>query len=574
MKLGYGGTKTEMEHLLEDAEKLKAKNGEVVDYSIDSFADIVEAIHVIQEEMGITGTTAEEADKTIEGSLASTKAAWENLVYGLARDDANISGLVENVVASAQNYANNVIPVIGRAFEGLGEMIGIVVQGIMEGLPQFAEVGMQTISQISTSIGESLPELIPRGLEIVLTLAESIINNLPELVSSAMTLLTGFAEGLIGAIPVLDAKVPEIIVAVVNAILASIPSIIDSGTKLMSSIMNDMPKIIKNAKDKIPKLIKGITGAITEHVPEIIESGKNFMSEFVTDLPEAIKTIVSAIPDVITGITGALAESIPDIIDAGVDLFSALVDNLDTIITNIVGAIPDIISHIKDTFEKHWPEIEDAGLDLITKVGDGISSGIFEATEKVGEFIADVQDILGDLLSYVSGTFESGWSTAWRRISGAFSSVFDSFVDIARTPINSFIGVINGLIDGIESALNTIINGFNMINVTIPDWVPLIGGNWFGINIPNVDFGGVNYLANGGVLGEGEKAVVGEYAPEYLQVVGGKAIVTPMKTGRFGGQNDVTINVFPQKGQSEEEIAKQVERQFTMWQRREGAVFA
>ena len=115
LKLGYGGTKTEMERLLADAEKLKKAQGENVSYSIDSFADVVEAIHVVQDEMGITGTTAKEASTTIEGSINSAKAAWENLLVGMADEDADLDALIDNFVESVEIAADNIIPVIEKA---------------------------------------------------------------------------------------------------------------------------------------------------------------------------------------------------------------------------------------------------------------------------------------------------------------------------------------------------------------------------------------------------------------------------------------------------------------------------
>ena len=165
LKLGYGGTKEEMERLLEDAEAIKAKNGEVVDYSIESYADIIEAIHVVQTEMGITGTTADEAGETVTGSLGSVKAAWKNLVTGIASDNADLDKLMEDFVEAAKTYVDNLTPVIERAIDNLIEVIERM-------LPTFIELGLKVggalLKGLIKGLGESLLGLLLLPLKPIL----------------------------------------------------------------------------------------------------------------------------------------------------------------------------------------------------------------------------------------------------------------------------------------------------------------------------------------------------------------------------------------------------------------------
>lgn len=175
LKLGYGGTKSEMERLLADAEALRAKNGEIVDYSIDSYADIVEAIHVVQTEMGITGTTAAEASTTIEGSLNAMKAAWTNMLTGIGDETANTEQLVNNFVDSVSTAAENMVPRIVQILDGIGEMA----------------------RQLGPKIAEALPGLVN--------------DVLPALLEAAASMINGLIDGLSAALPALAAAVPAVV---------------------------------------------------------------------------------------------------------------------------------------------------------------------------------------------------------------------------------------------------------------------------------------------------------------------------------------------------------------------------
>lgn len=147
------GTKTEMERLIADANKVKQANGEMANLSIDSFADVTEAIHIIQTEMDITGTTAKEASITIEGSLNAMKASWENLIVGMADKNANIGQLINNLVESAVTFGQNMLPVIEQTLLGIGTLIEQLLPIIIQRIP--------------TLINNILPQLIKSGINMV-----------------------------------------------------------------------------------------------------------------------------------------------------------------------------------------------------------------------------------------------------------------------------------------------------------------------------------------------------------------------------------------------------------------------
>ena len=242
LKLGYGGTKEEMERLLRKAEELQG----VAEGSLDisNFADIVSAIHTIQDEMGITGTTAKEASMTIQGSASSAKASWENLMVALATGK-NIETGVANFVSAAKTYIGNLLPVFSTALNGIGKMIEEIapviiaelptmVQTVLpqaisaglsivsalasafpeivsmlgttitENLPQIVEAGIMLITTLASGIGEALPELIPAAISAILEVVDTLLDNVDQLVDAAVTLVMGLADGIITALPSLS----------------------------------------------------------------------------------------------------------------------------------------------------------------------------------------------------------------------------------------------------------------------------------------------------------------------------------------------------------------------------------
>ena len=172
LKLGYGGTKEEMQRLIDDANRVKEANGEMADLSIDSFADVSEAIHIIQTEMGITGTTAREAATTIEGSIGMMKGAWQNLVVGMADEEADMELLINNFVESTALAAQNLLPRIEQTLNGIADLITALAPVIAEALPKLIEA--------------VLPALLSAGVSLVTAVVNGVITALPALYTALL----------------------------------------------------------------------------------------------------------------------------------------------------------------------------------------------------------------------------------------------------------------------------------------------------------------------------------------------------------------------------------------------------
>ncbi len=270
LKLGYGGTKTEMERLVADAAK--------VDSSIDknslSFGNIVAAINVVQKEMGIYGTTALEAEKTISGSISMTKSAWSNLITGVADDNADFEQLINNFVESVGVTAGNILPRIQTALEGAGTLVETLVPVIIEQipsivedtLPKMLESGVNIIKTILEGISNDPDTIVNTVFDVIGVLIDGIIDLLPQVLSTGVILLGKLAVGIIQAIPNLVAKIPEIITAIKDEFLSNSGEFSNIGDEIINGVWRG----ISNAWWWFTEKVKGFFSGIVDSVKDTL----------------------------------------------------------------------------------------------------------------------------------------------------------------------------------------------------------------------------------------------------------------------------------------------------------------
>ena len=259
LKIGYGGTKEEMQRLISDAAKLS----DTVDAQSMSFTNIVDAIHVVQTEMGITGTTALEAGRTISGSVGAMKSAWSNLITGLADGNADIGQLVDNLVTtivgdgteSNLGVLGNILPAVERALVGAGKLIEGAIPALIEILPGLLEQLVPVLLSSASSLVNSVLEVLP---ELVDLIVDTLIDNAPMLIVAAVELILALAGGLIQAVPKLLKAIPTIIKETVDGFKNSenIKKFIDVGKNIIEGIKSG----IKNAWNNLVKWFKGLFG--------------------------------------------------------------------------------------------------------------------------------------------------------------------------------------------------------------------------------------------------------------------------------------------------------------------------
>lgn len=273
LKLGYGGTKEEMQRLIDDANALNAAQGNLTNYSIDSYSDIVSAIHDVQTEMGITGTTAKEASTTIQGSLSAMKSAWTNLLTGIGDDSQDLDKLINNFVDSTGTAAENILPRLGKIITGIGslaERLAPVVAAAIPGLvttvlPELVQSGISMVGAILQGLVQMLPQIIQYGVDMVITLIESISSDPESLVETAITLVVTIVSGLIDAIPKLIAAAADLVTGLLRALISNAPNLLAAGLKLVGKIVegiaNSLGEIVKAGAKVVDSIIDGIAGA-------------------------------------------------------------------------------------------------------------------------------------------------------------------------------------------------------------------------------------------------------------------------------------------------------------------------
>lgn len=317
LKLGYGGTKEEMQRLLDDAEKISG-----IHYDISSYSDIVDAIHVVQTEMGITGTTAAEAASTISGSIASAKAAWTNLLVGIADENADMSQLVMDFVESAMTAAGNIVPRIGVILSTLGQLI-------IEYLPVMAENASNMILSFADGLTESdsTSKVVESGIKILTTLITAILSMLPTLIEAAPQIINAFVGAIWDNRGLIAQSGMDIMQALGEGIVAFNKFIIDTVKNYVvdpiSNKIKELPRMaLQWGKDLIDNFVSGIKSkisAVTSAVSGIASTVKSFLgfsepeegplSNFHTYAPDMMKLFAQGIKDNEKIVTDQIAKS-------------------------------------------------------------------------------------------------------------------------------------------------------------------------------------------------------------------------------------------------------------------------
>lgn len=423
LKLGYGGTKEEMQRLLEDAEKLSGQK-----FDLSSYADIVDAIHVVQTEMGITGTTAKEAATTIQGSVNMTKAAWKNLIVGIADDTQDFDVLVNNFVESVTTAGNNILPRVEIALKGVGTLVEKLAPIIAKTVPNIVSTTLPSMIKAGTSMIRALldgllkavPELIPCFKDIIIQLIEVIVDNLPLIIEAAVTIAGAIVSGLVEALPDILTAGIQLIQSLAQGLTNGIPTILSTAitivSQLASTLIQNVPQIVQTGiqlllglangiLQAVPQLLQELPGIITQMVenilsciPMIIECGIELLTSLVDALPQIIQSIVAVLPQIINGIIEALLGHIDEIIQAGIKLLVALIDALPQIIDTICKALPQIIEGITGALIDHIDDIIAAGVELFMALVTNLPQIIVSIAGKVPQIITGIVSAIGQCL--------------------------------------------------------------------------------------------------------------------------------------------------------------------------------
>lgn len=445
LKLGYGGTKEEMQRLINHANELNAAQGKYTDYSIESYADIVSAIHDVQVEMGIYGTTAKEASTTIQGSVSSMKSAWGNLLVGIADDNADFKTLTEQFVDSLVTVGENIIPRISVILGGIAQLvtsasttiIPMVITTITDNLPTLLQAAVALVGALGQGIIDSLPAITQAAIDILFFLSNGLIDNLPtlidgivqvtmtivqmltspdfltKLIETAILLIMTLANGLIDAIPQLIAAVPLIIGNLLAAIIVELPNIIQMGIDLLFALIDGIVKCIPELVAAVPTLIIAFINGIVNNLDKIILAAPQIIVSLITGIIGAIPELIAAVPRIIAAIADTIRNY--DWGSIGRNIVQGLKDGIAGMWDNIKNWFNDkvnsLVGGVKRILGIHSPSKVFAGIGGF--MAEGLGEGFSD------EFASVKKDIEGDM-SFSAGSITAGANSSGNYASGSY----------------------------------------------------------------------------------------------------------------------------------------------------------
>ena len=383
LKLGYGGTKSEMERLLADAQKISG-----VEYNIDNLSDVYSAIHVIQGQLDITGTTAKEAATTISGSFNQMKAAAKNVMGEIALGmdvgpalnelantiitfaTGNLLPAVWNVISALPSAIVTFVTALGpQLFAAVSGLIPQIASGITTGIPTLYQSAMQLMDQFNIGIQEQLPTLLQKGVDFISNIVNGILQNLPQVITMAGNVITYF----------------------VNTIISMLPTVLSAGARLLlrlvNGIINNLPQITQAAVTAIVRFV----ASIGQNLPQILQSGITIIAKLAAGLIRAIPNLVGQIPAIISAIVNAFTSQNWGSI--GINIISGIASGLRSAAHMLWDAVKGVLGGFKENvlafFGIHSPSRWGAYVGEMIDIG--IANGLIGKTTLVSNAAAELQ---------------------------------------------------------------------------------------------------------------------------------------------------------------------------------------
>ena len=477
LKLGYGGTKAEMERLLADAEKLTG-----VKYDINNLNDVYQAIHAVQEEMGITGTTAKEAASTLEGSMASAKAAWDNFINGSGDADqladafataadnivknlaeiiprfaetlpalggaiiAQIPGLVAAIVPAVLSAGQSVLKQLQDAvldfdFAGTADKVVQMITGFIEGdgLGSLLDTLVTIFTGIVNGISSMLPSLLPALIELISYVVTSLLDQLPAILDCALELILGLAQGILAALPVLIEALPEVISSIVEFLISAVPQIIDAGIELLMALVDALPVIIDALVDALPQIIRATVTALIAAAPQIAKAGIKLLGALIEAIPVIVVELAEAVPDIVAAIIDVLAE-LPGLIgEVFAEIVTDLVEWGQQMVSNASTAASNMLSKVSSTLQQLpgmvWDYLSQAAQKVVTWGAQLAQKGTAAATQLFNSIVNGLSSLpskMAEIGSNIVSGIWNGISSGWNWLTNKVSNLANSLLDAAK----------------------------------------------------------------------------------------------------------------------------------------------
>ena len=422
LNLGYAGTKEGMEQLIADANALAAANGKAADYSIDSFSDMIQAIHDVQENMNITGTTANEAAGTIQGSVGTMKAAWENLLTGFATGDTGkMQNLVDYFLASGADVLSNVKPrvkiildsigkvitqyapkvfdavpamiadMLPEAAGAIGGLLSSVGGAIWNGAPMLLNAGKDLVLQLMDGVQEQAGNILPAAVEAVGEIATALTSpeSLNSIIASGISIISSLAGGLIDSIPALVDTSFQVISNLSDLFIANAPMMITTAAELMLKLGEGLTKAVGKILDKVPDIMKDLQETLNDgdSIRRVFEAAAEIMRKLGTGLVDNIMAIGEKIPEVVESIKRFFLDT--NWLDVGRQILEGILSGFLDVDFNISEYLSDFkdnfVTGVKDIFGIHSPSqlmADEVGKYLALGVGEGFDENLMTSLPK------------------------------------------------------------------------------------------------------------------------------------------------------------------------------------------------
>ena len=444
LKLGYGGTATEMARLINDSGVLGDKMIDLSDkqnignaLAEVGYAKQIEAIHKIQEEMGITGTTALEAGGTIEGSFNSLSASWENFVAGLGNPDADMKVLVENLAKGISGAINNVIPVINNMVAVLPTVMDSLIGAVSSMLPTMINTFTELITQVINAIAQLLPQFVPLAVDCIMTVVNALFDNLPILIQAG----------------------GQLVVSLAQAIFDNLPKLISKGAEMMTSLGSGLAENLPVLIDKGLQAIQSFATTLAENAPTIIQAGMQLLVNLVQGIMNSLPIMIERIPTIISTFANIINDNAPTILIAGVNIILTIIKGLISAIPTLVANIPKIIQAILDVWEAfNWINL---GKNVIKALGDGITSMIGFAKNAISNVKNRITSIISKLPSNLMQIGKNGISGlanaiigSGGRVASAGRTIFNVIVSAVRNLPSKMLSIGSNIVRGIWSGIS------------------------------------------------------------------------------------------------------------------------
>lgn len=420
LKLGYGGTAEEMKRLIKDAAQMKDVQNELgvtVDSNSMSFANCVNAISVMQKHMGIAGTSAKEASTTIEGSSNMMKASWQNLLTGIADDNADFGALINDFVESLTAFAGNIIPRIQQIIKGGAEvatrLIQTVVPQLVQMIPPILSDTLPTlitaVTNVIQSVLEAIPQMMPVVVDGIMQIIQAMITLLPEFINAGLQMITALIQGITEALPQLIAMLPTIIQQTVDTLLANLPAIINAGVQLLVALINGVTEALPQLIAMLPTIINTVSTTLIANLPVIINAGIQILVALINGLIQSLPQLIAATPRIIISIVQTLIQNLPQILAMGGQIIGSLISGIASMMGNLGGTIGNVVSIIINGISSLPGQLYNWGVDMVQGIANGIKGAIRYVTDAVSGVADKIKSFLhfsrpdeGPLVEYES----------------------------------------------------------------------------------------------------------------------------------------------------------------------------